>query len=164
MQNFPESIKNLDLEPIMVKIMEKEEGLGWDLEYTSIIAEEYRKFLTLCLENKDADIVPCGDVDKFWHYHILDTLKYAEDCDAIFGCFLHHFPYFGMRGEQDLQNLKTAFGNTCAAYTKRFGEPTNLIKNDAWQTIARCPNCGRRSPANSDSYQMERPKLKKIAA
>lgn len=28
-------------------------------------------------------------------------MKYAADCDAVFGYFLHHFPYIGLRGEDD---------------------------------------------------------------
>jgi hypothetical protein len=28
-------------------------------------------------------------------------MKYATDCDAVFGHFLHHFPYIGLRGEDD---------------------------------------------------------------
>ena len=46
---FPQTIENLDLEPMMVKAMDKEEGLGWTLEMAKNIAEEYRKYLTLCL-------------------------------------------------------------------------------------------------------------------
>ena len=34
-------IESIDLEPIMVKIMDSEEGLGWSLEKTQKIASEY---------------------------------------------------------------------------------------------------------------------------
>lgn len=30
-------------------------------------------------------------------------MKYAADCEAVFGYFLHHFPYVGLRGEEDLE-------------------------------------------------------------
>ena len=59
---------------------------------------------------------------EFWHFHILDTLKYQEDCDNIFGYFLHHFPYFGMRGQEDEANLKEAWNSTISLYEKTFGK------------------------------------------
>lgn len=119
---FPQTIENLDLEPMMVKAMDKEEGLGWTLEMAKNIAEEYRKYLTLCLEYPDEAIVPSGMVDDFWHLHILDTQKYAEDCQNIFGYFLHHFPYFGMRGQEDADNLREAWQDSCQKYEARFGK------------------------------------------
>ena len=105
-----QSINKLNLEPIMVKTMDKDEGYGWSLEFTKQVATEYKKYLTLCLENPDFPVVPSSFVDKFWHFHILDTQKYAADCNEIFGTFLHHFPYFGMRGEEDEKKSKASMG------------------------------------------------------
>jgi len=67
-------------------------------------------------------IAPNKIMDKVWHYHILDTRAYAEDCENIFGHILHHFPYFGMGGEQDAINLKNAFIKTKKQYLATFGE------------------------------------------
>ena len=118
--------------------------MGWDLEYAKIVEIEYKKFLTLCLEYPKNAIVPSLEVDKFWHYHILDTMKYAEDCENIFGYFLHHFPYFGMRGEEYLNNLNKAWRETCEIYINRFGEPKEIVRQQMWSKFARCSNCGRR--------------------
>lgn len=149
-------VNELDLEPIMVKLMDPEEGLGWSLDFTMRVADEYRKFLTLCKENPDLPIVPSTLVDNFWHFHILDTQKYQEDCEAFFGYFLHHFPYFGMRGEQDEENLEAAWQETCRLYETRFG----TLPKDLWVASGRCPNCGRRSSEGTKRYQMEeRPRL-----
>lgn len=148
---FPDVIKNLDLESMMVKAMDTDEGFGWDLNTTQFIAEEYRKYLTLCLENPNEAIVPSSMVDNFWHLHILDTQKYADDCQKVFGYFLHHFPYFGMRGAKDAQNLNKAWNATCSKYEKRFGKADEHF----WQNSARCPNCGRRSEMGDES----RPRL-----
>lgn len=146
-------IQEIDLEPIMVKLIDKEEGLGWSLEFTKKIEKEYKKYLTLCLENPDFPVVPSTYVDNFWHYHILDTQKYQEDCENIFGYFLHHFPYFGMRGKEDENNLKKAWAESCTLYESRFGK----IDKELWGSSKRCPNCGRRV---NGSYSMnERPKL-----
>lgn len=39
-------------------------------------------------------LVPTRDIDTVWHYHILDTHKYASDCKVVFGYFLHHNPNY----------------------------------------------------------------------
>lgn len=95
------AIAALDLEPIKVKLMHKESGEGWTLERANAVEFEYRRFLILMKKFPNEPTAPLVDVDTFWHYHILDTMKYAADCDAVFGHFLHHFPYIGLRGEDD---------------------------------------------------------------
>ncbi|HEU4561412.1 MAG TPA: hypothetical protein VFS20_26400 [Longimicrobium sp.] len=62
-----------------------------------------------------------------WHYHILDTRAYHRDCQTLFGEYFHHFPYFGMRGEEDEQNLERAFKMTGVLYEEAFGEPIVLL-------------------------------------
>jgi hypothetical protein len=32
-------------------------------------------------------------LDDLWHEHILDTQKYKEDCESVFGKFIHHNPH-----------------------------------------------------------------------
>lgn len=39
---FPQSIENLDLEPLIVKAMDAEEGLGWTLDHAMRISAEYK--------------------------------------------------------------------------------------------------------------------------
>ncbi len=55
--------------------------------------------------------------------HILDTRKYAADCETTFGYFLHHFPYLGLRGEEDAQALQAAFLEMQRLTVEEFGEP-----------------------------------------
>ena len=145
----------LDLEPIMVKAMDSEEGLGWSLEFTQAISTEYRKYLILCIENPDLPVVPSNYVDDFWHLHILDTMKYEEDCNMFLGGFLHHFPYFGMRGPEDEKNLTQAWLNTRTLYETRFGS----IPDRYWPLSNRCPNCGRRCNNRTGPYMDLRPRL-----
>lgn len=116
---------------------------------------EYKKYLTLCLENPDFPVVPSTFVDDFWHFHILDTLKYQEDCENVFGYFLHHFPYFGMRGKEDEDNLEKAWNESISLYKTRFG----TIKLSLWPESKRCPNCGRRSNNGHPYLMEERPRL-----
>ena len=116
-------IQALDLDCIKLKLMDAEEGQGWSREYADKMELAYRRFLALMVKFPNETIAPTKDVDKFWHGHILDTMKYAEDCESVFGYFLHHFPYFGMRGEDDAKNLSAAAENMHALYEREFGEP-----------------------------------------
>lgn len=113
----------LDLSNVRLKLADPEEGHGYLTEQLDLMEGEYRKFLALHLAFPDADIVPCKLVDEIWHQHILDTRAYHEDCDAIFGRYLHHFPYFGMRGREDAEALMDAYADTIERYRDAFGEP-----------------------------------------
>jgi hypothetical protein len=115
-------IMELDLDPIKVKLMHVESGEGWSLSKVNFVESEYRRFLELAKKFPDDDIACSKDVDTFWHYHILDTLKYAEDCQNIFGHFLHHFPYHGMRGEEDQKARAASAERMHALYAEVFGE------------------------------------------
>ncbi|HEY8099535.1 MAG TPA: glycine-rich domain-containing protein-like [Burkholderiaceae bacterium] len=117
-----EKIAALDLEPIKVKLMHVESGEGWSLEKANAVEREYRRFLYLMKTFPNEQTAPMTDIDTFWHYHILDTQKYAVDCQAIFGYFLHHFPYIGMRGEDDLIALERIGKRMAEIYEETFGE------------------------------------------
>ena len=116
-----EAIFALDLDPIKFKLMDKKEGHGWSREKVDRLELEYRRFLALTAKYPQEVIAPSADVDKFWHGHILDTMKYAEDCQRVFGFFLHHFPYFGMRDAEDAANLAGAAASTRRLYEQEFG-------------------------------------------
>jgi hypothetical protein len=130
----------LDLSNVKMKLADAEEGPGLDSARIELMEAEYRKFLALQLLAPDAVIVPCGLVDEMWHRHILDTAAYREDCRAIFGQFLDHFPYFGMRGEDDAQALNDAYADTLWRYRDAFGDPPadTWISSDA-------SKCGRKA-------------------
>ena len=133
------AIQALDLDPIKFKLMDPEEGQGWSREYVDQMAIEYKRFLTLSVKYPEETIAPSKDVDKFWHGHILDTMKYAEDCQNVFGYFLHHFPYFGMRGEEDAENLAEAGKTTNRLYEKEFGE--GVPRRAAYCSVAKPAYC-----------------------
>jgi hypothetical protein len=116
------SIAALDLDPIKVKLMHKESGEGWSREYADAVEFEYRRFLYLVKKFPHEQTAPLFDVDVFWHYHILDTMKYAVDCEAVFGYFLHHFPYVGLRGEDDLEAHHRVGQRMCELYEQTYGE------------------------------------------
>jgi hypothetical protein len=126
----------LDLTNVRLKLADPEEGKGLTPEQLDLLEGEYRKFLALHLAYPGTDIVPCKIVDEIWHQHILDTAAYRADCDAIFGRFLDHYPYFGMRGEDDARALHDAYADTIERYRDAFGEPPT----DTWVSVdaAKC--------------------------
>ncbi|MDN4547165.1 hypothetical protein [Pseudomonas sp. C32] len=82
---------------------------------------EYRRFLTLKCLYPNVALVPSKQVDAIWHAHILDTRAYRENCLQVFGRFIDHYPYFGIYGQDDYQELKSAFAHTVALYEQHFG-------------------------------------------
>jgi hypothetical protein len=120
--NECKEIVELDLDPIKVKLMHKESGEGWTLVQASAVEAEYRRYLYLVKIFPNEMAAPSMNVDTFWHYHILDTMKYAQDCEEIFGYFLHHFPYVGLRGEDDLVAHHQAGERMAVLYEETFGE------------------------------------------
>ena len=121
MEQTLQGIQSLDLGPIKFKLMDREEGQGWSRETVERMEIEYKRFLTLLVKHPSEPIAPNKDVDKFWHAHILDTQKYIDDCERVFGRYLHHFPYFGMRGAADAAALADAGRRTKELYAAEFG-------------------------------------------
>jgi hypothetical protein len=101
---------------VRMKLADPVEGKGWVESELDLAEREYRRFLALHLMYPGSDVVPCHLVDEVWHAHILDTQAYALDCQALFGSFLHHFPYFGLRGADDAANLMAAYDDTVTRY------------------------------------------------
>jgi hypothetical protein len=121
----------LELNAITEKLVHRKAGKGWARERAEAAEREYRRFLFLAKIHPEVPLAPTVDVDEFWHYHILDTKKYGTDCERLFGYFLHHFPYAGMRGEQDELALQRIGERTRAMYAATFSD-----KVDA------CPGAG----------------------
>lgn len=120
-RDFANKAKELDLGPIAYKLMNPDEGNGWSPEKTTGAIARYLMFLCLIYLYPNRPIIPTLEIDAVWHQHILDTSKYAEDCERLFGHFIHHFPYFGKRGESDRENLYLAFAETQVLFQEHFG-------------------------------------------
>lgn len=135
-------IMALNLSLIKAKIMDPEEGKGWDQERADLAELWYRRFLVLNLKYPEKKVVPVADMDDFWHQHILDTRAYAADCERVFGYFLHHYPYFGMQG--DREELESSFDESIGLFEREFGEsPLSLSKTASkCSKCSRCRNCG----------------------
>ncbi len=136
--DIAQRIDAIDLEPIIYKLMHPEPGQpGLSLAEADQDAAAYRCFLKLCAWYPEESIVPSRAIDEVWHTHILDTAKYAEDSRQIFGYFLHHFPYFGLRGDQDQTEWQAAYQHTRELFREHFG-----IELPAGQASGACHNGG----------------------
>jgi hypothetical protein len=116
-------IDKLDLEPIKFKLAKASNFTNDEIALTE---KWYRRFLFLAWKYPDRAIVIPEPVDEMWHHHILDTRKYADDCNSAFGEFLHHFPYFGLRGADDARALRQAFEETNEIMQGQYGENARI--------------------------------------
>lgn len=117
------AINALDLESVKLRVMDTELGKGWTREYADRITLAYRNYLVMLAKYQDhaEDILLSKDVDEFWHTHILQTMKYAEDCKHVFGQFLHHSPHVGERSPADLEKRERMAEKTRDLYEREFG-------------------------------------------
>lgn len=115
------AIFKLDLEPIKRKLMRGKPGPAWSHERVDAAELEYRRFLLLMKMYPNELAAPSLDVDRFWHHHIVDTEKYARDCQAVFGYFLHRYPYLGLVGQEDASPRLQAGARMQQLYREVFG-------------------------------------------
>jgi hypothetical protein len=112
------AIRALDLEPIRQRVMDEELGEGWSREHAESVERGYRNYLTMLVKHPEdlEDIVVSKDVDEFWHTHILHTMKYTQDCERVFGHYLHHNPHVGKRTQADIQRKAAQVEKTRRLY------------------------------------------------
>jgi uncharacterized membrane protein YgcG len=109
----------LDLNSVRDSLMEKQ---GWTLERAEAARAEYIRFLTLLQLRPRFMVVPWpnaeghDDLDQFWHQHILDTAKYADDCNRMFGQMIHHNPHIARGSGQE----REAVEKTQRLYARTF--------------------------------------------
>ena len=140
------AIAAIDLTPIKLKLMHKESGEGWSLAHANAMEIEYRRFLYLMKAFPNEQTSPLEDVDTFWHYHILDTLKYARDCEQAFGYFVHHYPYLGLVGDNGIDMLRQAGNRTRELYESTFGGAFTDVRDVSFDRAPEAANsawCGR---------------------
>lgn len=135
-----QKIAQLNFDQIKLKLMHKQSGEGWTPARADAIEVEYRRFLCMMHLYPEESFAPLVDVDTFWHYHILDTRKYAADCQQAFGYFLHHHPYVGL-GEDDAADHQAYGERMHALYQATFGEAvlSGVEGGTAWCSLTSAP-------------------------
>jgi hypothetical protein len=124
-------IDNMNFHLLRVKLTQADPLISrvWTNEEFHLVEQYYKNFLYLNKKygRKIKVIVPSLAVDEFWHHHILDTRSYTIDTENIFGYYFHHYPYFGIRSNEDYKNLNIAFEVTQYIYKEEFGEEMRSI-------------------------------------
>ena len=85
---------------------------------------EYRRYLTLKKLYPEEELVIDSWLDHYLHAHILDTRAYQEDCQTLFGKLIHHSPYVGFGGEEEILEQQQTFNRTRALYFRHFKHPS----------------------------------------
>lgn len=151
---FLEKVRLLDLGPIAYQLMFSQTGPKWTKAKTVKSIARYLRFLYLVNHYPSLQLAPSRDIDEVWHQHILDTSKYAADCQLLFGRLVHHFPYFGVRDEADYHSLLQAYTLTQVLYQKHFGE--ELESERTCQTGVDCePVLADSAPADCEALMNE---------
>jgi hypothetical protein len=118
-------IAAINFEPIKRKLMQEKE---WDHDRVATAERQYRRFLFVARQFPGESLMPSADVDAFWHHHILDTAKYAMDCQDVFGYFLHHDPYVGLDGPDAGASRLELVSRSRALYERTFGHSVDGLE------------------------------------
>jgi len=129
---------------------------GWSYQKTVRAILGYLAFLLLVYLYPDQKLVPSVEVDTVWHHHILDTLKYTEDCETLFGYYVHHFPYLGERGEADQQELQQSFADTKQLLVKFLGTVSEDVLAQG-ENARTCPPQSSGCCLRKDAVKLVRP-------
>lgn len=108
---------------------------GWNKEEVSLMNDYYKKWLSIHVCYPELATAPSVKLDEYWHMHILDTEKYMEDCQMVFGRYLHHYPYFGLEGDKD--DLNAGFELTKILFEHHFGHSLTGLANPCSSTACR---------------------------
>lgn len=109
------------IERLDLKLVTKEaaKNYGWSEEQTETAELWYRRYLYLSAKFNEPLAALHKDADRLWHQHIIDCVKYARDCNQIFGYFLVHTPVYD-GANQDPAEAK-AVERTREIYEAEFG-------------------------------------------
>lgn len=106
--------KDLRLSHVLAKAAENYSWEGAQAEYAR---EWYVKHWYLARKYPERPLAAVSKAaDRLWHQHIIDTRKYAEDCDRILGRFMNHTPIYGTPSE--IEN--NAYQETLQLYEEEF--------------------------------------------
>jgi hypothetical protein len=131
----------LDLDAIAYKLAVDD---GWAMQEIDEVERQYRAFLHLVRHLPSFRFAPTRRQDAMWHHHILDTEKYARDCQQVFGRFVHHWPYSGLLGPSDAQ-----------AQEARFVESQRLLEEIVTATWPIAPITSQSEERNEDTHVLQ---------
>lgn len=92
--NFSDKLNQLDwqAQAIYKKLVSDNETFQWTKEDVKSAISLYEMFLCLHFLFPNTELVPTPEIDRVWHIHILlNTAKYIQDCQRLYGYILHHY-------------------------------------------------------------------------
>ncbi|WP_139189251.1 hypothetical protein [Thalassobaculum litoreum] len=104
------------------------EGLGWSQDKADAVESLFKEWLYLKRVYYGELVPPDFICQDLWQIYLKDSIKYVTDTSAIFGQYLHHFPYFGIGDKQEKKRREVAFLHTKSRYKELFGKE--------WPTIS----------------------------
>ena len=127
-------IDTIDFSQIIDKMVVKDK---WKKQHAEQVCQYYKNFLFLNkkYQHEYEMLPPSEEIDEFWHNHILDTKKYMQDCDNIFGSYLHHYPYLGIDNKTTMEDAQRFFDKTQELHQKEFGEPISDVRKPFFKTL-----------------------------
>ncbi len=133
-----ETTNGWNFELAVEKILEVKGG-QWDLNRAEAAVQNYKRYMAVTKALDGVQLVPNGDIDEIWHMHILDTRAYMKDCDELFGEYMHHFPYFGMLGEENKRQWIDVQAKSESLWQEIFGEALYGPTREAQKCPQVCP-------------------------
>lgn len=117
---FLKRLEKLDLKPLAHQLMG---AYGWTCKRSLLAILRYLMFLCLICLYPDRLLVPTPEIDAVWHCHILQTRKYRQDCQVLFGQYLDHEPNLEVKRmtNQPSVALTVAYTQTKALFEQHFG-------------------------------------------
>lgn len=89
---------------------------NWTPDYTEHVIYEYMRFMVL--RSKNTNLSPSNEIDKCWHMHLLNPIKYYNYCMKTFNNIIDHNPEMSY----DQKEKKLRLNNTLVEYKKKYGE------------------------------------------
>lgn len=103
----------IDLSWIVVKFVR---DYGYEAGEAFRAVDLYRQVLELAIEHPGRTLMPPTGADRAWRAHILNTLRYREDCFSVFGSFMHHDP-----DDFEQEAFRASWEFTRMRFAERFG-------------------------------------------
>ena len=92
----------------------------WHPDDLDLCEKYYKDFLFIAKKYPELPLVPSIEIDELWHNHILDTSKYMNDCQNIFGYYLHHAPEYNVDSNIK-EKINADFSVVQDIFQKEFG-------------------------------------------
>lgn len=124
-------IKAIDFSGVEDKL--KTSHPKWSKKHISLAILSYQMFLYIARVFPTWSHAPHRSMDEVWHNHILYTKQYTQDCQALFGHYMHHNPASPRtkRGKKEKESLRDSYLNTRRQMVLTFGpkaDPELLFK------------------------------------